>query len=75
VWDIQSAHGFTHYTAKEASRLDRIFVSRDILKNKQGAETVAAAFTDHLAPMLGLSLTAPLDTQKRYLAYEHDHPA
>jgi exonuclease III len=53
VWDMQAAkHGHTHYTGKGATRLDRIYVSRDILENKLGAETLAEAFTDHLAVAL-----------------------
>jgi hypothetical protein len=49
-------------TRKGATRLDRIYVSQDIPENKLGAETLAAAFTAHLAVALRLSIEAPVQT-------------
>jgi hypothetical protein len=39
-----------------ASRLDRIYVTRNIRDRKKGIETVVAAFTDHLAVVLSIVL-------------------
>jgi len=60
VWDASlNAQAFTHYTLTGAARLDRIYVSDSIRKNKQGVETLAAAFTDHLAVILRVQLSIP----------------
>jgi exonuclease III len=40
---------YTHYTPTGASRIDRIYVTRNILSQKQCVESVAAAFTYHFA--------------------------
>jgi exonuclease III len=64
VWEMnQGRIIYTHHTAQGASRLDRIYLSRQLLKSKQGVETIAAAFTDHLAVMLRVSLSTPCTTQ------------
>jgi hypothetical protein len=47
---------YTHYTAQGASRIVRIYLTRQLLKSKQGVESIAAAFTDHLAVILMVSL-------------------
>jgi len=47
---------YTHYTSTGASRLDGIYVTENLRKNKKGVETVAAAFTDHLAVILRITL-------------------
>ena len=63
VWDMnQGQMIYTHYTAQGVSRLDRIYLSRQLLKSKQGMESIAAAFTDDLAVMLRVSLSAPCTT-------------
>jgi len=50
AWDTETnPHVFTHYMPTGAARIDRIYLSEDLLCNKQGAETIAPAFTDHLA--------------------------
>jgi exonuclease III len=46
--------GYTHYSATGASRLDRIYLTKDLNRRKQGIETTLAAFTDHLAVNLHL---------------------
>jgi exonuclease III len=66
VWDTRKARIVcTHYKPKVASRIDRIYVSRNLAQRKQGVETVAAAFTDHFAIWLRLSLDAPIWTHGR----------
>jgi len=59
VWDVnQGRMMYTHYTAQGASRLERICLSRQLLKSKHGVESIAAAFTDHLTVMLRVSISA-----------------
>jgi len=59
VWDVnQGRIIYTHYTAQGASRLDRIYLSRQMLKSKQGVESIASAFTDNMAVLLRVSLSA-----------------
>jgi len=45
-------HAYTHYTPNDAARLDRIYATNDIWKQKKGVETLVAAFTNHLAVLL-----------------------
>jgi hypothetical protein len=66
VWDAKSANTiFTHYTTKGASRIDRIYVTENLKRTQQGAETVAAVFTDHMAIILRLSIDIPSMTRGR----------
>ena len=52
-------HGqYTHFTSTGASRIDRIYVTRNLRTKQRGVETLAAAFTDHFAVSLRLSLDA-----------------
>ena len=51
---------YTHYTHTGAARLDRIYISEDLSCNKQGAETIAAAFTDHLAVLIRIKLATTM---------------
>jgi len=46
---------YTHYTPTGASRIDRIYVTTKIMFKKEGVETVAAAFTDHLTVVLRIA--------------------
>jgi len=50
---------YTHYTATGASKVDRIYVTNDLRRRQQGAETVAAAFADHFEVILLLTLDVP----------------
>ena len=50
---------FTHYTTKGASRIDRMYITENLRRTQQGAEAVAAAFADHMAIMLRLSIDIP----------------
>jgi len=60
AWDTETnPHVYTHYTPAGAARIDRIYVSEDLLCNKQGAESIAAAFTDHLAVLIRIKLATP----------------
>jgi len=61
VWQANSDRRVhTHYTAHGATRLDGFYPSTDLLVRKKGNETDAAAFTDHFAVVLRLSLDAPI---------------
>jgi hypothetical protein len=51
---------YTHYTTHGTTRFDRFELSCDLLARKKGIETVAAAFTDHFAVVLPLTLDAPI---------------
>jgi hypothetical protein len=51
---------FTHYTYKDASRNDRIYITENFKRTQQ--EAVAAAFTDHMAIVLRLSIDIPCVT-------------
>jgi hypothetical protein len=49
------SHGsrqYTHYTTTGASRIDRIYVSRNMLARQPSTEIRAAAFTDHMTVIL-----------------------
>ena len=52
--------GYTHYSVGGTARLDRIYISSDLLRGKQGMETLAAAFTDHLAMCLRMTVEEPI---------------
>ena len=49
-----------HISASGASRLDRIYVTKELNSRKRGLEVVATAFTDHLAVCLRLSAEFPM---------------
>jgi len=60
VWDSSiNMQAYTSYTSTRAARLDRIYATEEIGRNKQGVETLAAAFIDHLAVLLGVKLLIP----------------
>jgi endonuclease/exonuclease/phosphatase family metal-dependent hydrolase len=64
AWDVTSANTiFTHYTTKDASRIDSIYVTENLKRTQQGAEAVAAAFTNHMAIVLRLSIDIPCVTR------------
>jgi hypothetical protein len=52
--------GYTYYLISGAARLDRIYILSVLLRRKQGMETLAAAFTDHIAVCLRLSVVEPI---------------
>ena len=43
----------------EASRIDRMYTTKEMSDKKTGVETVAAAFTDHLSMVMQLSVDVP----------------
>jgi len=46
---------FTHYSPMGASRIDRIYTTKELSDKKIGVETVTAAFIDHLSTVENLS--------------------
>ena len=50
---------YTHYTTNGAARLDRIYLTEGLYRNKQGKETIAVAFSDHMAVLLRIDLSIP----------------
>jgi len=60
VWEATPARtAYTHYTATGASRIDRMYITHDLRRRQQFAETVATAFTDHFAVTLRLTMDVP----------------
>jgi len=60
AWDQnKNPHGFNHYTATGPTCIDRLYLSEDLIRHKQGTETIAAAFSDHLAVLLRIQLVTP----------------
>ena len=51
---------FTHYSPMGATKLDQIYTTKELSTNKIDVETVAAAFTDHLAVIVRISLDFPI---------------
>jgi hypothetical protein len=65
-WEITKTRGgYTHYTAKSASRIDRIYATTAVMKRKTGIETLAATFTDHNAVIIRIAIDTPLQTRGR----------
>jgi endonuclease/exonuclease/phosphatase family metal-dependent hydrolase len=64
---------YTHYTTHGATRLDRLYLTEGLLRRKTGVTTVAAAFTDHLAVVLRLSMSAPSTEGMRNLEITKRH--
>jgi len=61
AWDVNiHPQAYTHYTPAGAARLDRFYINKYLLNNKQGVETIAAAITDHLAVLLRIKLSTPV---------------
>jgi hypothetical protein len=57
MWEASPEHGiYTHYSRQGTSRLDRIYVTKNLHDRKKGVETVVAAFTDHLSVVLHIAL-------------------
>ena len=53
MWETsQERATYTHYTSRGASKIDRIYASRNLSRNKQKV----AAFTDHLAVVIKIAL-------------------
>ena len=56
VQQVRNKPVFTHYFSTGASRLDRIYVARDLTSTITGVDILPAAFTDHNAVILRLML-------------------
>ena len=66
MWEANPERGiYTHYSRQGASRLDRIYVTRNLSDRKKGIETVVAAFTDHLAVILRMALDVDITRRGR----------
>jgi exonuclease III len=66
AWTESPAHyGYTHYTTKGASRIDRIYGTKAVMAEKMGIETAAAVFTDHNAVIIRLATGFQLPTRGR----------
>jgi exonuclease III len=53
TWDQRNENRrYMHYTATRASRVDRIYATRNMMDKKQSTEICAVAFSDHLAVIL-----------------------
>ena len=60
VWEATPTRtAYAHYTATGTSRIDRIYVTHYLRRRQQGVETVAAAFMDHFAVILRLTMDVP----------------
>jgi exonuclease III len=68
TWETsQERATYTHYTSRGATRVDRIYASRNLSRHKRRAETRVAAFTDHLVVMIRIALEAT--TMRRGRSY------
>jgi len=47
---------YTHNSTSEATRIDLIYATRELLERKLGVETIVEPFTDHLAVSLRISI-------------------
>jgi hypothetical protein len=61
VWTHSATRAVhTHYTPWSAARLDRFYVSANLIGNKVDVKTIAVAFTDHFAVCLRVKMDEPL---------------
>ena len=66
MWEANPERGiYIHYSRQGASRLDRIYIIRNLRDRKRGVETVVAAFTDHLAVVLSIALDVDIIRRDR----------
>jgi exonuclease III len=66
TWDVTTERRiYTQYTSTGAFRIDRTYVTRNILSKKQGVETIASAFTDHFAVVLRIAIDTSLTVRGR----------
>jgi endonuclease/exonuclease/phosphatase family metal-dependent hydrolase len=65
-WDPKTMKGgYTHITAKSASRIDRIYTTQQLTVRKTGIETIPAAFSDHNAVTIRIATDKPPPTRGR----------
>jgi hypothetical protein len=66
AWETtKTREGYTHYTVNGASRLDRIYATKNIITKKTGIETIPVAFTDQNAVLMRIAIETPLTTRGR----------
>jgi len=59
MWETsQERATYTHYTSRGSSKIYRLYASRNLSRQKRGAETRIAAFTDRLAVVIRTALKA-----------------
>jgi endonuclease/exonuclease/phosphatase family metal-dependent hydrolase len=56
---------YTHYARQGATRVDWLYVTRDLTGGKCGTETVVMAISDHLAVILLIALGLPTTRRGR----------
>jgi exonuclease III len=55
IWQSSGSRtAYTHFTAQGAARLDRFYASAGLYGRKRRAESLPAAFTDHLAVLVAM---------------------
>ena len=52
MWQADAPDVYTHYSPMGATIIDRTYTTKELSTKTTGVETVAAAFTDHLAVIL-----------------------
>ena len=67
MWETSQERATYTHTSRGASRIDRIYTSRNLTRHKRGAETRVAAFTDHLTVVIRNALKAT--TMRRGRSY------
>jgi len=61
AWETNPAiHANTHYSSTGATRIDRLYISHTLYAKKASIITIPAAFTDHLAVVLRMTVETPL---------------
>ena len=56
---------YTHHHPNGATRIDRLYVSKDILQRKSGIEILPAAFTDHHVVALRVTMQEHITIKRR----------
>jgi exonuclease III len=64
--------GYTHFTARSATILDRIYLTERLATRKTGIETLPAAFTDHMAVIIRIAINTSTDARERKMENEHE---
>jgi hypothetical protein len=68
VWaPVEGRREYTLYTRTGATRIDRIYVTRELLEGKCGTETIVTALSDHLAVLVHMALNVTIARRGRGL--------
>jgi hypothetical protein len=66
VWSTSNHRtGFTCYGTRTASRIDRIYDTKNLYEQKTAVETMATAFSEHHAVILRLPIETPFPLRGR----------